>query len=240
MKPLLLVFCFLALRGPLSAQYLKSPEHTFFTGYSSNGNQHSINAGWKHLHGFGKKKNFRVGYGLRYTQSWGKNAEFTTAPAKLTSGQTGLGVIFSGYVYENLDTLVFSSYSIASFNASIHLNYRITPKWEVEFNIDALGLSVGKEQNAAYTTSKSAKYENTQSAKPTLPNVLLTSDNDIGSLNSELLVKYSFKPKWSLQCGASFIFTEYTTQNALYLNNDRFRNKALMGMLGFSFSPFSN
>jgi hypothetical protein len=67
---------------------------------------------------------------------------------------------------------------------------------------------------------------------------LLTSDNDIGSLNSEILVKYWFNPKWALKAGASFSFTEYTTANKLYLENDRFRNKSLQAMVGISYSPF--
>lgn len=45
---------------------------------------------------------------------------------------------------------------------------------------------------------------------------------------------------WSVRAGATFIFAEYTTSNKLYLENDRFRNKALMGMFGVSYSPFRN
>ena len=78
----------------------------------------------------------------------------------------------------------------------------------------------------------------TQTAAPTSFDLLLVSDNDIGALNSELYFRYWFKPKWAIKAGASFAFTEYTTENKLRLENDRWRNKSLMGMIGITFSPF--
>ncbi|MDX5321394.1 MAG: hypothetical protein LPK45_09715 [Bacteroidota bacterium] len=238
MKSSLLIFLSFLLTSTVCGQYLRSPEHRFTFTLASNGNQQALSLNWNHVHGIGKKKNFRMGYGLRYTQNWGGSSTFTTAPAELTSGQTGLGVIFSDYVIENLDTLGFSTYSVGSLNAGIFLNYRIGEKWEIEFNIDAVGFSFGREQNATYTTSKASNFSQEQAAAPTSLNLLLTSDNDIGSLNSELLIRYRIHPQWSLQAGPSFLFTEYTTKNKLYLDNARFRNKALMGMFGVSYHPF--
>lgn len=238
MKKLFILLFLSSFAIRADAQYLKSPNQAFDLALSSNGSQSAFALGWSHLHGLGKKKNFRIGYGIRYTQNFGSNATFVTAPAELTSGQTGLGVIFSEYVPENFDTLTFSSYSVGSINLSIHLNYRIKTKWEVEFNIDAIGASFGKKQDAKYETSKNAGFGTTQAALPTSLNLLLTSDNDIGSLNSELMVRYWFKPTWSIKAGATFIFAEYTTDKKLYLDNDRFRNKALMGMIGISYNPF--
>lgn len=240
MKKFLLLLSFLSLAFFAEAQYLKSPNQAVDLSFSSNGSQSAFALGWSHLHGLGKKKNFRIGYGIRYSQNFGSNATFVTAPAKLTSGQTGLGVIFSDYIPENFDTLTFSKYSVGSLNLSIHLNYRIKTKWEVEFNIDAVGVSFGKKQDAKYETSKNTGFGTTQPASPTTLNLLLTSDNDIGSLNSELMARYWFQPSWSIKAGATFIFAEYTTDKKLYLDNDRFRNKALMGMIGISYNPFRN
>jgi len=238
MKKFLLLLSFLVNALLADAQYLKSSNQAIDLAFSSNGSQTALSLGWSHLHGLGKKKNFRIGYGIRYSQNFGSNTTFVTAPAELTSGQTGLGVLFSDYIPENFDTLTFSKYSVGSFNLSIHLNYRIKTKWEVEFNIDADGVSFGKKQDTKYESNKNTNFGEVQPASPTSLNLLLTSDNDIGSLNSELMARYWFKPTWSIKAGATFIFAEYTTNNKLYLDNDRFRNKALMGMIGISYNPF--
>jgi len=238
MKKLFLLLFALSAFVMADAQYLKSPNQALDLSFSSNESQNAFSLSWSHLHGLGKKKNFRIGYGIRYSQNFGSNQDFVTAPAKLTSGQTGLGVLFSEYIPENFDTLSFANYSVGSVNLSIHLNYRIKSRWEIEFNIDAVGVSFGKKQEAKYETSKNTGFGKTQLASPTSPNLLLTSDNDIGSLNSELMARYWFKPQWSVKAGATFIFSEYTTDKKLYLENDRFRNKALMGMVGISYNPF--
>jgi hypothetical protein len=222
------------------AQYLKENNYYDLT-FSTSGTQSVAAINWSHLHGIGKNKRFSIGYGVRFNSSFGRNTDFTTAPAKLTSGKTGIGVIFSETILENLDTISMDKYLVNSLNLAIHLNYQLNPKLMIEFNIDALGLSFGAEQMAKYNSSKrlaSPNQEIDQNAKPTSFNVLLTSENDIGSLNSEILLKYWFSQKWALKAGATFIFTEYTTNNDLYLNNDRFRNKSLQGMIGISYSPF--
>jgi hypothetical protein len=235
----LFVFSF-GISNLVFGQYLKENNYYDLT-YSTSGKQSVVALNWSHLHGLGKNKKFCIGYGVRFNANFGKNTDFITAPAKLTSGKTGVGVIFSETIIENLDTISFNKYAVNSLNLAIHLNYQVKPNLMVEFNIDAVGLSFGAEQIAHYNSSKRSQSPNTeinQAAKPTLYNVLLTSDNDIGSLNSEILVKYWFKPKWALKAGASFSFTEYTTANKLYLDNDRFRNKSLQAMVGMSYSPF--
>jgi hypothetical protein len=223
-----------------NAQYLKENNYYDLT-FSTSGSQSVAALNWSHLHRIGKNNKFSIGYGVRFNSSFGKNTDFITAPAELTSGKTGVGVIFSETILENLDTISMDKYLVNSLNLAIHLNYQLNPKLMIEFNIDALGLSFGPEQMAKYNSSKrsdSPNKEIDQTAKPTSYNVLLTSENDIGSLNSEILLKYWFSPKWALKAGATFIFTEYTTNNVLYANNDRFRNKSLQGMIGISYSPF--
>jgi len=225
-----------------SAQFLK--ENNFFdASFSTLGSQSALSANYHHLHGLGKAKKFSVGYGVRFTSNYGKKVDFITAPAKLTSGSTGLGVIFTENKLENFDTLSLAKYAVNTLNLSIHLNYKFHPKWDVEFNIDALGFSFGKQQTADYLSSKrlsSPNQDTKQKVKPTSFNLLLVSDNDLGSLNSEILLHYWFKPKWTLKLGASFVFAEYTSENKLFLDNNRFRNKALMGMFGITYSPFTN
>jgi len=221
-------------------RYLKENNY-YDLSLSSNGKQHASAISWNHLHGIGRAKKFSIGYGLRFTSAFGRQADFITAPAKLTSGTTGVGVIFSDNVFGNFDTITLANYNTNSINATIYLNYKINTKLEFEFNIDALGLTFGTSKTADYNSSKRIISPNTntsQTANPTLFNILLVSDNDLGSLNSEILVKYWLTPKIALKLGGAFLFAEYTTNNKLYLDNDRFRNKTFLAMIGVSYAPF--
>lgn len=193
---------------------------------------------WVHFHSITKKKRFKIGYGIRFNSQVGKNLNYVTAPAILTSKQTGPQVLFSEIFPENVDTFYVSKAQNNFLNISINLQYTIKEKFDVGFNIDAVGFSFGGKTTGKYIAYQSLDNGTTQTAAPTSVNLLLVSDNDIGSLNSELYLRYWFKPKWAIKVGASFAFTEYTTKNKLRLENDRWRNKSLMGMIGITFSPF--
>jgi hypothetical protein len=193
------------------------------------------------LYGFGAKKRFKAGFGLRFTSYFGKDQDFVTAPARLTSGKTGPTVLFTEDIPANFDTLFLSRSQINFLNASIFLQYSILPRLDVGFNIDAIGFSFGREQTGTFMalqSDESSLHNTRQSAKPTSFNLLLSSDNDIGSLNSEFFLRYWVKPSWGIKAGYTFLFAEYTTNRELTYNNDRFRNKAGMFMLGLTYSPF--
>jgi hypothetical protein len=191
------------------------------------------------IYGIGnKKKKFKLGYGVRLNSFFGSNQDFITAPARLTSGEVGPQVLFTDIIEENLDTLFFKQSQANSFNISLHLGYEILPKFEVGFNIDALGVSFGKAQRPEYR--KNGGNTLVQSI-PTTFNLLLISDNDLGNLNSEIFVKYRFNDRWAVRAGASFLFTEYTASTDIQTEpegNDRFRNKALLGMVSITWKPF--
>lgn len=189
------------------------------------------------FYGLGKKKKFKVGLGLRYSGFVGKNLNYLTAPAKLTSGATGPQVLFSEIDPNNYDTFFMPKSRVNAINLSINLQYALNSKLDVGFNIDAIGFSFGGSKNGIFSSSLLPSTIAVK-AKPTSFNALLISDNDIGTLNSELYVKYWLKENMGIVGGLSFVFTEYTTENKLTFNNDRFRNKALMFMLGFSYKPF--
>jgi len=202
------------------------------------GNQFGASIAWNKLHSITKKKRFKIGYGVRFTTQAGSNLEYTTAPAILTSGKSGLAVLFSENIPANIDTLTIGKSQNNALNISINLQYTFKGKLDLGFNIDALGFSFGGKTSGTYFANQSLLNGTKQAAKPTSINALLTSDNDIGMLNSELYLRYWFKPNWGVRLGVSFLFTEYTTDNELRLSNDRFRNKALMGMVGVTYSPF--
>jgi len=212
--------------------------NNFDLAISTSGNQSSGALSWVKFHPITKKKRFKIGYGLRFTSQTGKDLYYTTAPAILTSKETGPQVLFSEIFYENIDTFFVSKSQNNSLNISINLQYTIKEKFDIGFNIDAAGFSFGGSTTGKYLAYQSVENGTQQTASPTSPNLLLVSDNDIGMLNSELYFRYWFNQKWAVRVGASFLFTEYTTDNKLRLDNDRWRNKSLMGLVGITYSPF--
>lgn len=212
--------------------------NNFDLALAANANQFLGALSWVHFHSISKKNKFKIGYGVRFNTQAGKNLYYQTAPAKLTSKQTGPQVLFSQIYYENIDTFYVSKAQSNSLNISINLQYTVKEKFDIGFNIDAVGFSFGKKTTGKYIAYQSPDNGTIQTAKPTPYNLLLISDNDIGALNSELYFRYWFKPTLAIRAGASFAFTEYTTENKLRLDNDRWRNKSLMAMVAITFSPF--
>lgn len=200
--------------------------NNFDLALATNGAQSLGALSWVHFHSITKKKRFKIGYGVRFNAHTGKNLYYQTAPAKLTAKA------------ENIDTFYVSNSQGNSLNISINLQYTIKEKIDIGFNIDAVGFSFGGTTTGKYIAYQSAKNGTIHSAAPTPFNILLIGDNDIGALNSELYVRYWFKPKWGIKAGASYAFSEYTTHHQLRLENDRWRNKSLMGMVGITYSPF--
>ncbi len=172
----------------------------------------------------GKKNKFVIGTGVRFTSFFGTNVNFTTAPADLTGND------------KNIDTLFAASPSLSSINALINLGYRLNDKLEVGFNIDVIGFSFGTKGTPAFI-SNGKKTATT--ANPTSPNILLVGDNDQGSLNSHLYVKYEISRDIGIKLAYQFLFNELTTETKIQTfpsANDRFRQKSAMVFAGISYS----
>lgn len=183
-----------------------------------------------------KSKKFAVGVGARFTSYFAANQYYITAPAEITSGSTGPFVIFKENIQENIDTFLIKSPQVNLLNVMINLRYKFNEKMMVGFNIDVVGLSFGSSAKGNYINGAEGAM---LSAKPTAFNILLVSDNDQGSLNSELYGKYFWNEKWGLKLGAQFLFTEYTTESEVQQYpepNDRFRKKSLMGAIGITYT----
>jgi hypothetical protein len=236
---LVFLICLLFMLQKASAQQLgyfkKDNYFDFSTSFGQR--QYATAASWSHLHGIGKSKKIKVGYGIRMTKYLGFDQNFITAPARLTSKKEDISVLFSKTYDENLDTLSIKRSQAIFLNASINLAYQLFPRVLIQFNIDAAGVTFGKERSGDYTSSIYSGEKTDKKAAPTRYNLLLTSDNDIGSLNSEIFGTYWIKPDLGIKVGASYMFVEYKTEDKLAFNNDRFRNKAWMGMIGISYSP---
>jgi hypothetical protein len=227
--------------SPVSGQSRYRDNNFYESAIGIGKHQYTAALSWSHLHGLGKKKRFRAGYGIRFTAYAGKNQSFITAPARLTSRQTGPQVLFSKTYNESLDTVRFPSAQINMINLVIHLEYALLRKAAVGFTIDAFGYSFGSRQNGRLHSSiKPSNLDVEQTARPTRYNVLLVSDNDIGSLNSELYIRYWVSKTIGLKAAFGFLFAEYTTDNKLIFDNDRFRNKVSLAVIGISYNPFRN
>ena len=202
---------------------------------AAGGSQGSVSGLFQHDWELWKSKKFAVGVGARFTSYFGANQYYITAPAKLTSGSTGPLVIFKGNIEENIDTFLIQSPQVNSINLLINLRYKFNEKFTIGFNIDAIGFSFGGSKKGNYINGTLGSMEN---AKPTSFNILLISDNDRGSLNSELYGKYYWNEKWGVKLAAQFLFTEYTTDTEVQQfpePNDRFRNKSLLIAAGISY-----
>jgi hypothetical protein len=194
--------------------------------------QASIAIHYTHMWRLGKAQKFSLGLGGRLTSYLGNNQFYITAPAKITSGSTSPLIFFQDNKRENIDTLLVNTPQVTMLNVSLNIGYQLTSRFSAGFNIDAIGFSVGTRQQANYINGYTGK--NT-TATPTSFNLLLISDNDLGSLNSEIFARYKLNEKWAIKAGLQFLFTEYTTDTKVQTypeENDRFRNKSFMIGLG--------
>jgi hypothetical protein len=201
--------------------------------------QSSVSLSFNKYHSVLRNGNFKIGYGLRGTVYQSATKDYKTAPARLTSGFSDPTVLFRDNLVNNIDTVFVQSPSVNYLNAVINLQYTFFKKLDIEFNIDVIGLSFGRKQSVKYFTSKWNPADGPIpagiEAKPTVFNLLLISDNDLGSLYSEILARYHINKHVSVKAGGSFQFIEYTTNKKLRLDNDRFRYKSFLPMVGLSY-----
>jgi hypothetical protein len=228
-KTVLSVIFFSLIFVSANAQKRPSTEQATSFSLAFGSNQFTTTLNYQYLWNFGKKKQWQMGTGARLTSNFGNKNFYITAPAKLTSGKTGPGVFFADQIAPNIDSLYFVKTQTNALNITVNFGYKINDKFTVGFNIDAIGFSFGGNQTATYYGNAGAVGAAT--AKPTSFNLLLVSDNDLGTLNSEFFAQYNFNKKWGAKLGFQFLFTEYTTSSKIQTTpsgdtNDRFRNKS--------------
>jgi len=205
----------------------------------------SAAASWSRIYSFGKKERLQIGYGLRLTSFVGANKFYTTAPAKYTSTRQDIATIFSETIEENIDTLTTATVITYCLNVTFNAQYRLTRRWDIGLNIDVAGISFGPGRRFNIISSSfDADQAPVQYGAPTRFNLLLTSDNDIGSLNSEFFARYWITAKIGVRGGYTFLFSEYRTDRELSfdtgrIKNDRYRYKAAMALLAVTYKPFN-
>lgn len=172
----------------------------------------------------GSKNRFVLGTGVRFTGFAGKDLNFITAPTNLTGDK------------KNLDTLFAPTPYLYSLNLIINLGWRFSEKFQVGFDIDALGVSFGPTGSPTYIRNGRPQ---SATASPTSPNVLLVGDRDRGSLNYQLYVLYRFGEHFGVKVAAQQLFSELTTKAKVQTvpePNDRFRYKSIGGFVGLNFT----
>lgn len=176
-------------------------------------------------------RGIRIGGGLRGSFFNAYKGLYLTAPINLTK---------VNYVPDNpnIDTLRIPHSAHFFTNLYIILGYNIAQKVDLRFSIDLVGVSFGNSVSAEHITNYQAnlspKYT-MLNAKPTTLNLLLVSDNDIGSLNSEFTIGYTYKEKYYIFGGYSFLFSEYTTDKVIRNDNQRFRLKGHLATIGIGY-----
>ena len=215
-------------------QETSSKSRSIDLGLAFGSSQGTFTAAYIHSRRLGKKQKFEIGAGGRLTSYFGSNQYYSTAPAELTTGSSGPGVLFKETITANIDTFLIARPQVFALNAMVNLGYRLSEKFSIGFSIDVIGFTLGGEKKGNYING--AFGQNT-TGKPASFNALLIGDNDKGSLNSEFYAKYKLNEKWSLKAGLQYLFTEYVTATEVQQfpkPNDRFRNKSSLFTLGAS------
>lgn len=242
MKTLLVLFFFAIISFSISAQEFKDSYKTFDVSVTGNSSVFAPAFSFTQMYGFGKSKRFKLGYGIRLTSFFKHNLEARTSPAKFTSGSASFGALFADDIVSNIDTLYLPKAQVNSLNVSINVQYALSKKLEVGFNIDATGYSFGANQTGELISKKNKrKFADGSTTSPATPaglNLLLVSDSDLGNLNSELYARYWATEKIGIRAGLSFLFTEYTSDKKVTLpdgQNNRWRYKSMTPMIAVSY-----
>ncbi len=166
--------------------------------FATSGTLHNLSLNGVQYWGFGThNRKFKVGLGLRMNNYFGsEDLEYITAPADLTGDDA------------YIDSLALEGTQVSTLNLFLALRYDFTERWGAEFNIDMAGFSFGGEKEGVltYDDGKTLPTDGT----PTAGNLLLIGDNDLGNLNSELLLTYRYKSNWRFKAGLMFNFNEYS------------------------------
>jgi hypothetical protein len=242
MKNLVIALFLTIISHQIFAQGFDKSYKTFDLALGGGGSGFSPALSFTQMFGVGKSNRFKIGYGVRVTSYFGGTADFRTAPAKFTSGSSSFSALFADDIVANIDTFRVKSFQTHAVNVSINLQYALSKKLEIGFNIDATGKTWGTTETGELISKKNKrKFQDgstTSSSNPETWNFLLISDSDIGSLNSEIYGRYWVTEKIGIRAGASFQFVELTSDKKVEINgstNNTWRNKSLMPMIAFSY-----
>lgn len=206
------------------------------------GNQEqSIAGAFNYNWGLGKSHRWDIGVGIRTTSYFGVKKDFITAPAKLARSNTvPFLIVLAAQEEQNFDTLTVQRPLTFATNLSFNAGYHFSPRWYGGVNIDVIGFTIGRTTSAVLTSNGATVIE--RKSKPSQFNLLLTGDNDLGSLNSEFFLTYRINKHFGLRAIYQFYFSEYKTTNPDIFQTapdgttvTRFRNKVNAFGLGINY-----
>lgn len=237
-KTLSFLLALLAICCTAGAQENQETAQSFIVTGAVGRSEFSTAIAYQHVWKFFKKRKLGIGTGARITSYFGYNRYFKTAPARLISGRTDPLAFFTEDIEENIDSVLFKSTQVNTLNLTINFTYDFSKAFSVGLNLDAIGVTVGGKRSGTYFANDGSTQ--TIQARPGTVNLLLVSDNDIGSLNSEFFAKYKWNQKWAVRAGLQFLFAEYTTDTKVQTTpdgqkNDRFRHKSAAFLFGVAY-----
>jgi hypothetical protein len=198
--------------------------------------QSVLSASWVKNWDIGKAKKIELGIGARLSLYGGNDRAFITAPAKYArTNTTPFYIVIAGQKTWCWDTLTVEEPFTASLNLSGNAGYHFAKNWYAGLNIDLIGFSMGSSSSAVLQSNGNQLIE--KKARPYNFNLLLTGDNDLGTLNSEFFIRYQINEQMAIKAIYQFFFTEYKTTTISQTAPDgaeitRFRNKVNAGGLG--------
>lgn len=234
-KILIVAICIIAM-GKTYAQNESNQEvkNSFKTNYfadlslGSNGESNIGSLSFGHLWGLGKRKQWRLGYGLRLSSYIGsKNRNYVSANPDFYQ------------VDAKTDTVVIKNPQQNNFTIFITGTYRIKNRFELGFNLDLLGYSFGGSQTATFLGNNSAQPIATN-VSASFANVTIYDKYDIGFVKSEFMAGYWLNDKWMARLGFSTFITEYRTDIELQKDNKRFKAFDILPFIAIRYSPKHN
>lgn len=203
----------------------------------------------------GDRKLFSLGWTARLGAFYGDNLNYYTAPARLTRGKSGFGALGAPLLAESIDTVRYDYVTMTSLNVGIRAQINLG---RVEFgaSADLIGLTLGRSRIGRYisstgkfalqssvgTDSTTVYYQGNdvfQRASPSLFNVRLLGDNDMGTLATEVYARIHVSQRMGVKLGYQWLTTETTVKNRdVIADNDRFRHRAGMAYVAVTFPVF--
>ncbi len=195
------------------AQDAPNPTHNIelSLGMTSNGQLGGL--GYWQEWGLGKTGAWKLGYGVRFTGYFGKDVTHISAPPEFYTDET------------MQDSVFVASPQMSNIALYIGAGYVIKEKFELGFNIDALGYTFGGDKDATFTSEGN---ETATTVNPGSITALLLGPNDIGMVRSDFFAGYKFSDTWKVRLGLGPLFTEYRTDTELQTGNTRYRGASMM------------
>jgi hypothetical protein len=182
--------------------------------------------GYAAMYGFGDSQRLRIGGGIRLNLALG-----------ITDSVPYLSKSYKDTLDNSYrDSLLVEKPFLGSANLGFYISYDINDRWEIGASTDLVGFGFGGNKNALLInalTGVTVPTEVEVRSLVRLPKVR-------GTLNNEVFVGYKFNPRWRLRVGVQYLLTEYLTPRKFFNDNDIYKNKAILGFVGLTFTPFGD